>query len=195
MMFEEISRLLSCPGPAAELGGTYMCVTLAENFIVSHLISHFSSVGTSSGGLCWDVAVRTIPVEQSDPSPFTPFLIEVTRRRPAATRVAFPGEGGTVRLHFNQFGDTLARGSERVMDIADCLRQLVHVQVRASINNCVAVLIYSLISSLRHIRTRNILRNVSSWISSRLGASRPCIYGTSRYRCKCPVSQSSSWTW
>jgi hypothetical protein len=126
LMFEEIGRLLSDPSDT-EQGGTYMCVTLAEGFIVSHLMSHFGSTAhnsnSDSSGWRWHITVGTVTT-QAGPSPFTPFLVEVSKRMAEKAVPAQP-----IRLRFDQFGHALAKGSERTTDSTECLGQLVHVQV------------------------------------------------------------------
>ena len=62
-MFFEISRLLSD-------GGKYVCITLAESFILKALLSHYTTHQ-------WAISVES--VQHGKPSPFKPFYISITK--------------------------------------------------------------------------------------------------------------------
>ena len=64
-MFLEISRLLTD-------GGKYVCITLAESFILKALLSHFTTHE-------WLVSVES--VQHGKPSPFKPFYISITKQQ------------------------------------------------------------------------------------------------------------------
>ena len=69
-MFSEIGRVLAT-------GGKYLCVTLAEPYILRTLVEHFFS---SQAGGCWSVAIESVQVDK--PSPFLPLLL-VVKKGPA----------------------------------------------------------------------------------------------------------------
>ena len=62
-MFLEISRILS-------EGGRYVCITLAESYILKSLLSYFTALN-------YTVAVES--VQGGKPSPFKPFYITITK--------------------------------------------------------------------------------------------------------------------
>ena len=64
-MFLEISRLLTN-------GGKYVCITLAEFFILRALLSHFTAYK-------WLISVES--VQHGKPSPFKPFYITITKQQ------------------------------------------------------------------------------------------------------------------
>ena len=62
-MFLEISRILS-------EGGRYVCITLAESYILKSLLSYFTALN-------YTVSVES--VQGGKPSPFKPFYITITK--------------------------------------------------------------------------------------------------------------------
>ena len=64
-MFLEISRLLTD-------GGKYVCITLAEAFILKALLNHFTTHE-------WLISVES--VQHGKPSPFKPFYISITKQQ------------------------------------------------------------------------------------------------------------------
>jgi ubiquinone/menaquinone biosynthesis C-methylase UbiE len=64
MMFKEIDRVLAP-------GGKYICITLAEDYILRAVISRFTGIAG------WNVEVETI--QNGKPSPFIPFYIVISK--------------------------------------------------------------------------------------------------------------------
>ena len=64
-MFLEISRLLTD-------GGKYVCITLAEAFILKALLNHFTTHE-------WLISVES--VQHGKPSPFKPFYMSITKQQ------------------------------------------------------------------------------------------------------------------
>ena len=62
-MFQEISRVLATDGK-------YVCITLAESYILKKIILHFSA-------LHWKISIETL--QGGKPSPFRPFCIIITK--------------------------------------------------------------------------------------------------------------------
>ena len=62
-MFLEISRMLS-------VNGKYICITLAEPYILKRLLSHFSAAR-------WTIVVESLTSKK--PSPFKPFYIIISK--------------------------------------------------------------------------------------------------------------------
>lgn len=87
-MFREIDRILSAKG-------RYLCITLAEPYILQSLLSGFVA-GTS---ICWSVGIESLNI--SKPSPFKPLLITVQRSTAS-------GSGNIVSLFVDQMGRSLA---------------------------------------------------------------------------------------
>jgi ubiquinone/menaquinone biosynthesis C-methylase UbiE len=63
-MFLEISRILS-------EGGRYVCITLAESYILKSLLGHFTALN-------YTITVES--VQGGKPSPFKPFYITITKQ-------------------------------------------------------------------------------------------------------------------
>jgi ubiquinone/menaquinone biosynthesis C-methylase UbiE len=63
-MFSEISRIL-------KMNGKYICITLAEPYILKTLINNYSKIN-------WDITVESIKSKKA--SPFLPFFIILTKR-------------------------------------------------------------------------------------------------------------------
>jgi ubiquinone/menaquinone biosynthesis C-methylase UbiE len=80
-MFESINRVLKDKG-------RYLCITLAEDFILQHLLGHFTQIGT------YTTQIFTIHTET--PSPFKTFVILITKQ----TR----GEDQRCEVFFDSFG-------------------------------------------------------------------------------------------
>ena len=106
-MFDEISRILT-------VNGKYICITLAEQYILKKLISYFSSNG-------WIVVVESLTSKK--PSPFKPFYIIITKTLTTNTGKSEnklenqyrldPGpqsgiKSGTVSLYVDSLGNELA---------------------------------------------------------------------------------------
>lgn len=66
-MFEEIERVL-CPG------GRYICVTMAQDFILDHLLTYLCLVMENH----WDVSIAEIPRDARQP--FVPFFLSCLKR-------------------------------------------------------------------------------------------------------------------
>lgn len=62
-MFQEISRIL-------RINGKYICITLAEHYILRKLVSHFST-------LRWRIVIESLQGKR--PSPFIPFYLIITK--------------------------------------------------------------------------------------------------------------------
>lgn len=72
-MFSEIGRVLAS-------NGKYLCVTLAEPYILHTLVEYFCS--PQAGGGSWSIAIEAVQVDK--PSPFLPLLL-VVKKCPAGS--------------------------------------------------------------------------------------------------------------
>lgn len=68
-MFEEIERLLA-------INGKYICITLAQDFVIQSLLDYFAS-NISSSSILWKISISIIP--SKTPSPFSPFFIVISK--------------------------------------------------------------------------------------------------------------------
>merc|ERR1740117_2777897 len=68
---ENASAMFRCIDASLMEGGVYMCVSLAEPFILRRLLVHFTECA-------YEIAIESVTTAR--PSPFTPFLI--TLRKP-----------------------------------------------------------------------------------------------------------------
>lgn len=94
-------------------GGVYMCVSLAEPFILRSLLRHFSSVG-------YGVTIESISTTR--PSPFTPFLISA--RKPLTTATSTAGE---IRVSFSSYLHQ-SSASAGPCGLEEALAAVAHVQ-------------------------------------------------------------------
>jgi hypothetical protein len=85
-MFDEIDRVLVGTG-------AYICVSLAEEFILKGLIAHFAH------SKAWEMSVQTIECEKI--SPFKPFFFNITK-------IPTTQSCGGLRLWFDSFGATVS---------------------------------------------------------------------------------------
>jgi hypothetical protein len=69
-MFREIDRVLTDVGK-------YICITLAEDFILDAVLDHFITSSESNSGCRWCVSVEVI--QGLAPSPFKPFLLLISK--------------------------------------------------------------------------------------------------------------------
>jgi ubiquinone/menaquinone biosynthesis C-methylase UbiE len=86
-MFCEIDRVLSAKG-------RYLCITLAEPYILQNLLSGF----TTDASIPWSIGIESLNI--SKPSPFKPLLITVQRS-------TVSGSGSIVSLFVDQMGRSL----------------------------------------------------------------------------------------
>ena len=86
-MFCEIDRVLSAKG-------RYLCITLAEPYILQSLLSGF----TTDASIRWSIGIESLNI--SKPSPFKPLLITVQRS-------TVSGSGSIVSLFVDQMGRSL----------------------------------------------------------------------------------------
>lgn len=97
-MFDSIIRVLRD-------GGRYVCVSLAEHFILEHLLAHF--MNSSQPSTCFHIQMEVCKVSGSDGSsslsPFLPFVIIFTKNPPAST-FATPDK---VTAMFDNFGGAI----------------------------------------------------------------------------------------
>ncbi|KAJ1437186.1 hypothetical protein B484DRAFT_445320 [Ochromonadaceae sp. CCMP2298] len=104
-MFGEIDRVLGA-------GGRYVCITLAEQFIVERLLSHYcpgvsgGGAGAGAGGVgglgnCGSFSVTVDAVPAKKDSPFVPFYVNMKKTLSPAL----------VEIFIDQFGAPLESGS------------------------------------------------------------------------------------
>ena len=116
-MFHEIERLLELGSDACD--GSYFCITLAENFIIRHMLTHFLN-GKNTKIKGWRIAIRTIA--KTKRSPFVPFLVQIRK-------CGVPEDTSGIHMHFNHYGRAVAENNaEIVYDVEKCLQKLEHVQ-------------------------------------------------------------------
>lgn len=87
-MFDEITRVL-------KPNGKYVCITLAERFIIETLLHHYTSVETVG------FAINVDCVVSKKESPFVPFYVEISKVS-AGSSVS---NSKIIRLHLDQFGN------------------------------------------------------------------------------------------
>lgn len=116
-MFAEISRVL-------KPGGKYICVSLAEAYIVYHLLKHFIEEK-------WEILVDVVS-ECGGPSvPLIPFFFTITKPAGSATRsedtsTTIVHANTPVHVGFNSFGERTKRST--VLLANDALEQIRRVQ-------------------------------------------------------------------
>jgi ubiquinone/menaquinone biosynthesis C-methylase UbiE len=100
-MFDSITRVLRD-------GGRYICVTLAERFILEHVLTHFinntSSSSSSPARFHVQMEVFESSSSKSSPSPFLPFVLVITKNPTSPTAGSLPGH---VTAMFDNFGATI----------------------------------------------------------------------------------------
>ena len=112
-LFEGIKRILSP-------GGKYFCITLAEEYIISLLLSFFNKNG-------WFLTVDIIP--GMDDAPLRPFLVIATRPRRS-------GVGGIATLSFDSFDHILDRPTVATTEqIQDTVSYHVNINNKCCIRN------------------------------------------------------------
>jgi ubiquinone/menaquinone biosynthesis C-methylase UbiE len=97
-MFSEIQRVLAP-------GGKYICITLAEHFIIESLLTYFNPSVVSGG---WSITVDCVTSKKD--SPFLPFYVEISKATSSASN--------DIKLFVDQFGTSLRSGSTAAANTA-----------------------------------------------------------------------------
>jgi hypothetical protein len=100
-MFEGIHRVLSNRGK-------YMCITLAEDYIISHLLGYFTSNG------CYDISIHILTSDT--PSPFKPFLIIIAK---SSSSPLTSSNDPVINVNFDAFGSAVSVSTRATL--IDCL--------------------------------------------------------------------------
>lgn len=98
-MFREILRVLT-------KSGYYLCITLAEPFVLRHFLEHFNNSSTS---------MTLHVITNKKPSPFVPLLAVVQK-----------GGQGRLTMHFDRFGNEIKKGNFVTKEVA--LEAVAHLQ-------------------------------------------------------------------
>lgn len=96
-MFEEINRVLSN-------NGKYVCITLAEKFIIETLITYYTNLES----LGFSISVDSIQSKKE--SPFLPFYIEITKTISGSSI----SNDKCIRLHLDEFGVPFPASTNRL---------------------------------------------------------------------------------
>ena len=78
LMFAEIERVLVDEG-------AYICITLAQEFVIQALLDYFTGSASAGSKLGWSIIIEVI-VSRS-PSPFVPFIITITKTKRKNQRI------------------------------------------------------------------------------------------------------------
>lgn len=111
-MFREISRVLS-------VEGIYVCITLAEPFVLRHLLQHFM-LHHQQHIMNLEISMHLIGNQR--PSPFVPFFITV-RMGSTSEKSDIKTE---LRLYFDRFGNNISQYT--VETISSALDTVAHLQ-------------------------------------------------------------------
>mmetsp|Transcript_23781 Transcript_23781/g.34043 ORF Transcript_23781/g.34043 Transcript_23781/m.34043 type:complete len:701 (+) Transcript_23781:295-2397(+) len=112
-MFREITRVLT-------RGGMYICITLAEPFVLRHLLLHFIQ-HRQSEVIVLEISMHMISNQR--PSPFIPFFITV---RMGSTLKHINDSEAELRLHFDRFGSSISKYS--IETVSTALKKVAHLQ-------------------------------------------------------------------
>jgi SAM-dependent methyltransferase len=114
-MFTEISRVLRADGK-------YVCITLAEPYIIDSLLRFYCAAGTTG------YTINVDCVMSKKESPFVPFYVEIAKTSSGAVA----NNSKTVRLHMDEFGQqnpsTASRLSVPCLSCNDAVQQLSQIQ-------------------------------------------------------------------
>ena len=119
-MFNEIIRILNS-------NGKYICITLAEHYIIDVLLTYFSTLEELN------VIINIDAIESKQESPFIPFYIEITKNTSTTTTTTNKVKNSkNIRLHFDEFGKANPVTSNRLsipyIHYTTAIQQLIQIQ-------------------------------------------------------------------
>jgi SAM-dependent methyltransferase len=96
-MFGEVARVLNATG-------RYVCVTLAERYIIDSLLNYFCATGSTG------YSINVDAVQSKKDSPFVPFYVDICKTSTGAN----VSNTKCVRLHMDEFGQVNPASSNRL---------------------------------------------------------------------------------
>lgn len=96
-MFEEINRVL-------QSNGKYVCITLAEKFIIETLVNYYTKLESMG------FAINIDSIQSKKDSPFLPYYIEITKTISGSSI----SNDRCIRLHLDEFGVPFPASSNKL---------------------------------------------------------------------------------
>lgn len=99
-MFQSINNVLKS-------NGRYICITLAEDFIVEHLLGFFTST--------YPYLIQIHTIQTDSPSPFKTFVIIITKQSTTQP----------IQIYFDTFGSPLPNHQFKSLSLKDTLEMVI----------------------------------------------------------------------
>ena len=185
----QASDMFSCIARVLRNGGRYICITLAERFILEHLMGYFlgnmsegiegsSGAGSGTGlGFAFHTLMEVCPPSASSPSPFLPFAVIITKNPQHALQAPSP----LVTCMFDSFGTPVkSRQQAKIVSLGDLVPLVRGAAVWWGVFECHYLYVFwvcavSLMSVAFRYRTYSLSRrNVSTCLLCALGNDSRC---------------------